>query len=78
MSQVLQCTQFCALICNRFPPGPGVLGRSRETPGRTMAAIPDEIVGPMVDLNAPSTGHAAMAMRRLVLLVVGIGDKDRG
>ena len=73
MSQVLQCTQFCALICSR-----GRRRRRRRTrrrrPGSSAARA-------RVDRRVHPLGHARVAqlqVRRLVLLVVGVRQEHRG
>jgi hypothetical protein len=75
MSQVLQCTQFCALICRRgLPPLRRARSRTRR-PGSSAARARRRARGWCAIGTA---GVLQLQVAGLVFLVVGVGEEDRG
>jgi hypothetical protein len=77
MSQVLQCTQFCALICRRWASPPlASFGHELVHAGRAVAALGAGVLG-QVDVHRHA-GVLQRQVRRLVLFVVGVADEHAG
>ena len=73
MSQVLQWTQFCALITRRSAPFSSAT--NSYTPGRAVALLGS---GVTAEIDGDRNGRILQRqVRRLVLLVVDVGDEHR-
>ena len=75
MSQVLQWTQFCALICSRGAPA-RVAGQSHKRRPDNSAAPARRRAARLIAIGM--VGIPQLQMRRLVLLVIGVRDEHRG
>ena len=76
MSQVLQCTQFCALICSRLPvPGADVVGDELVDAGGTVARLGTVVAR---EVHGDRDRRVAqLQVHRLVLLVIGVRQEHR-